>query len=219
MKIVIEIYKLIYFPIAKVACSSIKTTIAEILNLEIPSNEEYPIQVHNVEFPTAKCDQLSTIYKDYLKFAFVRNPWDRLVSCYINKMTKPINFENTYFKQGIYIDFIRYGIFKAGMNFKEFVKEVCKIPDEISDEHFRSQYTFITDENETLIVDFIGKFENLQEDFNKISGKIGLKNIELPKLMSTKHKHYTEYYDEETKKLVAERYKKDIEMFGYEFGK
>ena len=73
-------------------------------------------------------------------------------------------------------------------------------------------------------VNFIGRFENRENDLKYISTQIGV-NI------STKHhtrkiqsldkskKHYTEYYDEETKQIVAEKYAKDIEYFGYEFEK
>lgn len=65
---VFEKYKAIYFPIPKVACSSIK--------------------VFLTDFAEFSLDDLDK-FKNYFKFAFVRNPWDRLVSCYINKVAEP----------------------------------------------------------------------------------------------------------------------------------
>jgi glycosyltransferase involved in cell wall biosynthesis len=204
LKIISPKHKFIYFSIAKTGTSSIKKAFSEILGIKI---NELP--------KLKKLDHQR--YKDYFKFAFVRNPWDRIVSCYLDKIKENDNFENDNFERGVYKPFLKIGEFKAGMSFDEFVKTISKIPDSIADSHFRSQYLAIIDNSGNLVVDFLGRFENLESDFKIVCKKIGLK-FDLPHIRkSIGRKHYSEYYTNETKEIVEKRYKKDIEKFGYKF--
>jgi chondroitin 4-sulfotransferase 11 len=138
-------------------------------------------------------------YNDYFSWTFVRNPWDRLVSTYFNKIVN-------HFQSGM--ESFR------GISFEEFVVELEKtdVIDSKCDRHIRSLHTLFPSN-----INFIGRFENLQEDFNMVCDKIGIPQQELPQKNKGKHKHYTEYYDDETREIVAEKYAKDIEYFGYKF--
>lgn len=141
------------------------------------------------------------------KFTFVRNPWSRIVSTFEDKTKKVIStkWEHPFYKK------------YKNHSFKDFVAEINKldIDSENCDNHIRLQVNQI-DFNH---LDFLGRFENLQQDFDKIC--LNFKNIKeskLPHKNKSSLEHYTEYYDNETRQIVAEKYAKDIEYFGYEFG-
>lgn len=67
-------------------------------------------------------------------------------------------------------------------------------------------------------VDFVGKIENLQEDFDIVCDRIGMNRVKLSHINKTRHKHYTEYYDDQSQDSIAQRCKEDIEKFNYKFG-
>ncbi|MBW2998482.1 sulfotransferase family protein [Candidatus Woesearchaeota archaeon] len=208
--ILLEKQKAIYFFIPKVACSSIKKICSDLLCLESDSI----IQIHINKYPFIFRKKIAK-YNNYFKFTFVRNPWDRIVSCYKNKIREK-SLNNQHFVNGVFSRFITYGTFTPEMSFEDFVKAICEISDEDANVHFQSQYKFITDKKGKIIVDFIGQFENIDKDFNKICKKLKI-NVKLPHLMKSEKKDYKEYYTKETKEMIRKRYKKDIEMFGYNF--
>tara|TARA_B110000444_G_scaffold260638_1_gene308413 strand:- start:1279 stop:2544 length:1266 start_codon:yes stop_codon:yes gene_type:complete len=140
-------------------------------------------------------------------YAFVRNPWDRLVSAFFylkgggNWLPDEEDYEKYLAKYSNFTDML--------LNWDDDILNQC---------HIKEQYKWICDDEENIIVDFVGRFENLQEDFNVVCDKTGIPRNQLPHTNKTKHKSYTEYYDDETKQIVAEKYAKDIEYFGYKFG-
>ena len=67
------------------------------------------------------------------------------------------------------------------------------------------------------LIDYILRFEHLEEMWNKMFEEIGYEPPKLPKIGACKHKHYSEYYDDETRKFIGRLFEKDIKEFGYEF--
>ena len=145
-------------------------------------------------------------WKSYFKFSFVRNPFDRLVSSYISisKYHKfPLNklgFRDFVFKEGKY---------------KELLDPATSSESESRFHHLVPAVDYLF-EKDKLLVDFVGKFENLAEDWKFVCKKLGAK-LTLPHANKRDHWPYRTHYDEETRELVAKLYKKDLELFGYEF--
>jgi hypothetical protein len=84
--------------------------------------------------------------------------------------------------------------------------------------HLNSQLYWLENARGKIAMDFIGKFERLQEDFAHIGEALGIEEAELPTELMFGGAHYTEVYDDETKDIVARRYAKEIDMFGFTFG-
>ena len=166
---------------------------------------------------------LKDAYQDYYSFAFVRNPWERLVSWYTMIQEKAhlmTSFEKVVRLGRFYNRLWQYAHANSN-NFEEFLINCTEeIKDKSGTRSFAyNQLDYLTDPQGNVIVDEIFRFEDFLGSSKKLFKK--LDNIELdliPKENPSKHKHYTEYYSEASKELVAERFSKDIAYFGYKFG-
>ena len=235
-------YKCIFIHIPKNAGQSIEHVFVKLLNLDWDTRA--PLLLRYNDRPELGPPRLAHLkaceyvaykyvtqeqFDEYFKFSFVRNPWDRVVSIY------------KYFAWDRYVDF------------KKFV--VAKLRNYTWRDNFwfvRPQSHFVCNESGDIIVDFIGKFENLATDFNHVCRRLGLPPTELPHINRSnaesrkpglnpmdvykrarwlyhtrtmpsfrrmpRFSDYRDYYDDESRELVAELYQKDIELFGYQFG-
>jgi hypothetical protein len=148
-------------------------------------------------------------FSEYYKFIFVRNPWDRMVSNY-KYFTKPSHAHLGF-----------------NENFGTFIQETIntlsnKTDIGLDDIHQRlywhtyPQSPHAETDNKELFVDFIGKFENIDADWEYVCNHIGI-DKKLPHSNATEHKPYQEYYTDETKEIIADLYSRDIELFKYKF--
>ena len=142
-------------------------------------------------------------YHSLFKFAFVRNPWDLQVSSYHHIRRE------------------RPQLMQADESFEDFLRR--KLDPERPwqyhlDTSVESQSHYIIDLQGRQIIDFIGRYETLQEDFDHICDRIGITPITLPhRRKASDRADYRGYYDDSTRRLVAEHFAPDIERLGYEF--
>ena len=142
-------------------------------------------------------------YESLFKFAFVRNPWDLQVSSYHH-----IRRERPH-------------LLKPNESFEDFLRRKLdsnRPPQYHMDISITAQTDYLIDLKGNLIVDFIGHYETLQQDFDECCKRIGVPKITLPyRRKANDRLAYRDYYTAETQALVSEAFARDIEILGYEF--
>ena len=209
-------FKLIFIHIPKTGGSSIEHALAKLSGIELNVTEDDDDiftgwdDENCIWRQHATIDELTNLYQGslegYTSVSFVRNVWSRAVSDFL-WLSRELKISDG--------EFIQY--LTGSGKFKEALDIDNKQPSRRYD-HVRSQLDFITIDDE-LRVDLIGGFETLSQDFKVLCEMIGVDDTELPHHKKGDYvKPYTEYYNEETISLVAEKYKKDISIFNHEFG-
>jgi len=137
----------------------------------------------------------SDIWNSYFKFAFVRNPYEIAVSRYHwNKKGKSDTPQETSIE-----------------GFREWVRN-GNIP------NFDKFKNYIYDDG-AIDIDFVGMYENLEEDMDYICKRIGIPKLNLPKLKAgfRDNTDFKDHYDDVTRNITYQCFKEDIELFGYTF--
>ena len=139
---------------------------------------------------------------DFFKFAVVRNPWARAVSQieYLRAKTKKPSFTSDDFRENVRA----YCVARFASHGHDLA--AC-------------QFDYLVDATGKMAMDYVGRFESLDNDFKKICHRLGLKQPpKLPHIhFSRRARPYQDYYDKKTADWIRRRFAKDIEYFGYEF--
>lgn len=144
-------------------------------------------------------------FKKYFVFCFVRNPYDRLVSAYHYLMGGGKGPADVRFRDKHLLEY---------KDFSDFLRNGLAKPDVAGWWHFRPQYLYVINFEGELIVDYIGRFENIDHDFSEIVKKLGVK-AELPHSNKSDRNSYEKYFDKELQEIAYNFYKEDFEMLGY----
>jgi hypothetical protein len=128
------------------------------------------------------------IWSSFVKFAVVRNPWDRLVSMWAAGAWR----------------------FGQDIDLSAFLRQLRPHPHEL---YQSLHYHEILDEE----LDYVLRFESLQTDLSRMLRERGIDDIVLPRVETSHHTHYSDYYSPEAAELARTMFRKDIELYGYKF--
>ena len=203
---VLEDKRLVYLEVPKVANCSIKGSM-----LKQSFQDDYSVQNESLKYTV---HVLGKRYKDYYRFTFVRNPFERLVSCYESKYHKDKKMIGTPYMKEMTYEYYLFGYLRKDRGFTNFICRIALIPNAYKDHHFKPQTSIVYNADGKCNVDFVGRYEHLEKEFEKIISKYELGK--LPMYNKTQYKNYMDYYNVFTARLAYFIYKDDINKFGYE---
>jgi hypothetical protein len=175
-------HEFVYFQVPKVATRSLLATLTSF----DPEATEFN-----------KIRSRPGMFAGYQTFAFVRDPWDRLCSCWANKVRDTDQFAQYYPEL-------------RNADFESFVRVVAQWDLRVCDAHVRLQSVLIPSK-----VGFVGRFERLDDDYLRLSSWLGLPLGDLPRMNVAKQRGGGDPYSEELRELVGTLYRRDLDRFGY----
>lgn len=189
-------HKCIFIHIPKTAGTSIITAL---IQKPAPGRLHLPWYIYEKANPYK--------FTHYFKFAFVRNPWDRIYSAY-NYLIRGGNMKN---------DLEKLKQIQKYRDFDEFVIKGLGQGRYRNIPLFLPQAEFVIGFDQQPAVDFIGKVENIDEDFKLIARKLGIKS-NLPRVNTNNSLTSSSPYQSEAAiNVIYDLYRQDIECFGYSY--
>ncbi|MEO1987399.1 MAG: sulfotransferase family 2 domain-containing protein [Martelella sp.] len=168
--------------------------------LGLPTSRHVPVKLYQVTNPRK--------FATYFKFAFVRNPYDRLVSSYAFLKQGGMNDDDARFARQKVLPF---------ENFEHFLTEgFARDPETRAWVHFRPQSHFICDASGRNLMDFTGRFERIAQDYAAIAARLG-KPGDLPIFNKSARGDYREAYSPATLEIAQHHFADDLAIFGYDF--
>jgi hypothetical protein len=202
-------YRFIFIHIPKTGGTSIEKYFGE---FDIDSN--YKHRTHNYFLGNLPD------YSNYHKFTIVRNPFDLLVSQF--KWNCSIRAWSNFFNKDTSFEDYLNKIISFNYNDVKHLRSKHKKTMWINKSFFHNNIDIQKKQQLDILkpvdkLDTILRFENIQDDFTNLCECLNIPIKKLPHLNKTNRKHYSEYYTDKTRKIVNERFKDDIEYFGYKF--
>lgn len=201
-------YRFIFFAIPKTGTHSIRKALRahlgehDLEQVALFENRRFPFpELARLGHGHISAQQIQPVlgeqmFREYFKFAFVRNPFDRFVSyCAF------ISRHSGQFRQ-------------SPSTFMKYVLTEMKPTDHLL---YRPQWEFIGDSQQHLLMDFTGRTEQLQEGYDRICEHLHIPSTRLERSNESNHGDYRDYYDDELTQLVSGLYSEDLAQFGYAF--
>ncbi len=135
------------------------------------------------------------VFERCFKFALVRNPWDWLVSLYLFLKRKESHRHHRLVKKLSFAEYVDFEIRRDA----------------------RHQHRFCMDGRKRMMVDFLGRFEELEASLDFVCHKLGIPRPTLEKISVFRHDPYTAFYDPATVEKVRRHWSVDVTAFGYEY--
>lgn len=199
--------KYIFIHIPKTAGTSVRSALK---TADFPHKSEGTRWIYHKHTPalTIKRNISNSIWDSHFKFAFVRNPWDLMVSSYHWWLRKGKLFDKSTAQKATQVE--------QCSDFKEFLLSDFGST-HINEFEAKDLSHWLCDENGEIIVDFVGKVENLERDLEYVFNQLGTSCPKLKVRNASQRDIYQKYYDRETKENIENRFKWTIETFNYEF--